>query len=303
MSDTWFDILGILPTEDDRQIHEAYRQKKVEFQGDSERLSLINKAYQALSNPISRKRYLQSIEGKVASRKPDTRGDQTLIQPIRSTTPPQPPPPPPTSKRQKTELFELEPKEPIKNTSSVEVTGSHSARRKTELFEDPKEGELTRSFPVHKPDKQDGQQPANVVEPVEKPEAGTPLVSKGRSVRKPTVFEPQQKETIPPPCIHFSYQGLNVTYPLKEGQNLIGRPPRKPEDKCPDILIPDPDQQYVSRKHALILVNGSLCTVQDLQSKNGTSLNGHRLEPSASHPLKDGDVIEIEGRRLRVQLQ
>jgi pSer/pThr/pTyr-binding forkhead associated (FHA) protein len=47
----------------------------------------------------------------------------------------------------------------------------------------------------------------------------------------------------------------------------------------------------VSRYHARILVSDGHAALEDLQSKNGTFLNGTRL--SASAPLSEGDEIKI----------
>ena len=51
----------------------------------------------------------------------------------------------------------------------------------------------------------------------------------------------------------------------------------------------------VSRRHSLIVITGESATIGDLGSKNGTYLNGKRLEGSA--PLSPGDQITI-GRSM-----
>ncbi len=55
-----------------------------------------------------------------------------------------------------------------------------------------------------------------------------------------------------------------------------------------DIMIPS---RQVSRKHASLTVTNSGATLEDLDSKNGTHLNGAMM--SAPETLKDGDVIQI----------
>lgn len=50
-----------------------------------------------------------------------------------------------------------------------------------------------------------------------------------------------------------------------------------------------------SRHHARIVWNGKAAGLEDLQSTNGTLLNGQRITAS---PLEQGDVIEIGGTRL-----
>lgn len=70
---------------------------------------------------------------------------------------------------------------------------------------------------------------------------------------------------------------------------------RQTEDQSisPDIdLTPhDAYQNGVSRLHALIAVGQEKVTITDLNSVNGTRLNGEKLPPNVSHPLETGDII------------
>jgi DNA-binding winged helix-turn-helix (wHTH) protein len=74
----------------------------------------------------------------------------------------------------------------------------------------------------------------------------------------------------------------DVPVPLKEGENVLGR---------------DPDAQVwfdrpgVSRRHARIVVSGEEATLEDLGSRNGTSLRGERLMGPAA--LRNGDEIRL----------
>jgi pSer/pThr/pTyr-binding forkhead associated (FHA) protein len=69
---------------------------------------------------------------------------------------------------------------------------------------------------------------------------------------------------------------------LTEGENILGRTPDA------EIWI---DVAGVSRRHARIRVDGQHATVEDLDSKNGTFLNGRPVrEPAA---LADGDQIRL----------
>jgi pSer/pThr/pTyr-binding forkhead associated (FHA) protein len=47
----------------------------------------------------------------------------------------------------------------------------------------------------------------------------------------------------------------------------------------------------VSRRHARIIVSPSGMLVEDLESQNGTTINGVRVKKE--HPLKPGDVLRI----------
>ena len=69
---------------------------------------------------------------------------------------------------------------------------------------------------------------------------------------------------------------------LMEGVNVIGREP--------DATI-RLDSRGVSRHHARILVSDGSAILEDLESKNGTLVNGRRI--SAPTPLSDGDAIGL----------
>jgi len=80
----------------------------------------------------------------------------------------------------------------------------------------------------------------------------------------------------------FKLQSEDGDHPLMQGPNIIGR------TGDADISI---DRTEVSRCHARILVQGTTATIEDLGSKNGTFLNGERLEGPAL--LANGDEIWI----------
>lgn len=69
---------------------------------------------------------------------------------------------------------------------------------------------------------------------------------------------------------------------LVEGENVIGRDP----DGVLWI-----DHSSVSRRHARIVVAGGKATLEDLDSKNGTRLNGKTIDRRMS--LADGDEVRV----------
>ena len=79
----------------------------------------------------------------------------------------------------------------------------------------------------------------------------------------------------------------DVVFPLIVDEVLIGR-----LDSV-DLVI---DESGVSRVHAKVVREGSLCVVMDLRSKTGTRVNGHLVE---RHELSNGDVIEIGKTSLK----
>lgn len=58
----------------------------------------------------------------------------------------------------------------------------------------------------------------------------------------------------------------------------------------------------VSRRHALIQTNRGAFFVMDLDSTNGTYLNGRRLQPRNQHLLVSGDVLRLGALEVRVQI-
>jgi DNA-binding winged helix-turn-helix (wHTH) protein len=69
---------------------------------------------------------------------------------------------------------------------------------------------------------------------------------------------------------------------LKSGENRIGR------DPASTVWL---DSAGVSRNHARIVVTGWDATIEDLGSKNGTSVSGKPVVAETS--LMDGDVVHI----------
>lgn len=70
------------------------------------------------------------------------------------------------------------------------------------------------------------------------------------------------------------------SWPLHGGENVVGR------DPAADVVI---DAASVSRRHAVIRVEGTEARVADLESKNGTFLGGAPVGEGAV--LSDGDEI------------
>lgn len=85
--------------------------------------------------------------------------------------------------------------------------------------------------------------------------------------------------------------GTPRSFPLAEGRTLVGRDPEA------DVPI---DDEAVSRKHLEIESRGGVPIATDLDSRNGTALNGEPLE--RPRRLRDGDVLSVGGSRLEVSL-
>jgi DNA-binding winged helix-turn-helix (wHTH) protein len=68
--------------------------------------------------------------------------------------------------------------------------------------------------------------------------------------------------------------------PLAPGENVIGRDPQAA------VFV---DDSTVSRRHARVTVKGNDAFLEDLGSKNGTTVNGR--PPGASSVLRHGDAV------------
>jgi DNA-binding winged helix-turn-helix (wHTH) protein len=69
---------------------------------------------------------------------------------------------------------------------------------------------------------------------------------------------------------------------LLDGENVVGR------DADAALWI---DHSSVSRRHARVVVVDGKVTLEDLESKNGTHLNGKKIQRRTT--LKDGDEVRI----------
>jgi pSer/pThr/pTyr-binding forkhead associated (FHA) protein len=83
-----------------------------------------------------------------------------------------------------------------------------------------------------------------------------------------------------------------TTYEIRAEETLIGRNPTT------DITLLD---ENISREHAIVLFDpdDDLYTIEDLQSTNGTKVNGKGVR---SQQLVDGDEIQIGHTVLRFEV-
>lgn len=98
----------------------------------------------------------------------------------------------------------------------------------------------------------------------------------------------------PPPCLRFVLPSGHVFQVSTAREIALGRRSR-PAD--PEVTVDLQEhggvEAGVSRYHAMIVVVKGVLYLRDLNSVNGTFLNGHRLVPIASYPVKNGDVITL----------
>ena len=80
-------------------------------------------------------------------------------------------------------------------------------------------------------------------------------------------------------------------FPVPPGTSLLGKSP-----DC-SICLKHPT---VSRRHAELRNEGELLSITDLDSLNGTIVNGEPISPGAAKPLQPGDTVVIGKYELKV---
>ncbi len=78
--------------------------------------------------------------------------------------------------------------------------------------------------------------------------------------------------------------------------------PGKPEVPDIDLAAYGAEEMGVSRQHASIYCLDDQLFVSDLGSQNGTKIDGERLEPHQSYPLRHGTKLELAKLPLKVNL-
>jgi pSer/pThr/pTyr-binding forkhead associated (FHA) protein len=68
-----------------------------------------------------------------------------------------------------------------------------------------------------------------------------------------------------------------------------------------DAIIKIDQDDYCSRKHALIYWESDTCFIEDLNSKNGTLINDSEIRSKVE--LKDGDTIVLGHTKLIVSIR
>jgi len=69
-----------------------------------------------------------------------------------------------------------------------------------------------------------------------------------------------------------------------------------------DMTTDDGLEQGVSRRHARIYTRDGTCFVEDLDSTNGTFLNGERITPYLPYAFHDGDSLTFGTLKLDVRI-
>jgi hypothetical protein len=128
-----------------------------------------------------------------------------------------------------------------------------------------------------------------------------------RRVEKPFELTEDLKEeltkTFPPPSSGLLLFLLNRTEPIAlctEQEFVLGRGGALASKPIFDLSDFDAYALGVSRSHAVIKALKDKYVLTDLNSANGTWLNGERLLPAKSHDLPSGGVIQLGRLQLVV---
>lgn len=117
---------------------------------------------------------------------------------------------------------------------------------------------------------------------------------------------------IPPGCtkftpwmiLHLNVIGADTPIairPLEDKPLLIGRRHESLPVQPHIDLTPYLDGKHgVSRRHALLRLRGNRLELQDLNSTNGTSINGVRFSPKESHQIRHEDLIQLGQVQIKV---
>ncbi|MCL4499930.1 MAG: DUF3662 and FHA domain-containing protein [Chloroflexi bacterium] len=123
-------------------------------------------------------------------------------------------------------------------------------------------------------------------EPIEAPPAPKPQVKSQRSPVEPPIDGTRVMQAI----VQTSWVELTDSgkrFSIMDGRTTIGRAASN------TIILPD---QSISRIHAEVLSAQGKSVLKDVNSRNGTFVNGRRI---TEHTLKDGDTIKVGMTNLR----
>ena len=94
---------------------------------------------------------------------------------------------------------------------------------------------------------------------------------------------------------------IGAEFPIYEGRNTVGRFADKPVDI--DLMNQESVEQiWCSRQHAVVTFDKGVVAVEDMNSLNGTWLNGARVPPGQQRPLKPGDVLQCGTVQMRLEM-
>ena len=142
---------------------------------------------------------------------------------------------------------------------------------------------------------------APVVDAADKPELIEQTVpATAPADRNP--IAPPPSPPVRPRLVVLRGQKINAEFPVYEGRNTIGRFADKPVDI--DLISQESETQiWCSRQHAAITFDKGAVLIEDLNSLNGTWVNGVRIHPGQLRVLKANDVIQVGTVQMKLVLE
>jgi hypothetical protein len=116
----------------------------------------------------------------------------------------------------------------------------------------------------------------------------------------------QPPPPLPPPVrpklVVLRGMKINMEYPIYEGRNTIGRFADKPVDI--DLVSQESTEQiWCSRQHATVTFDKGTVVIEDLNSLNGTWVNGVRIHAGQPKQLRHGDVLQIGTVQMKLVVE
>lgn len=127
------------------------------------------------------------------------------------------------------------------------------------------------------------------------PQVVTPSTDTGDQSQTPV------PPAVPPKLLVLRGLKINTEYPIYEGRNTIGRFADKPVDI--DLMNQESVEQiWCSRQHATIIFQSGVVAIEDLNSLNGTWVNGVRVHAGQQRQLMPGDIIQIGTVQMKLMM-
>jgi pSer/pThr/pTyr-binding forkhead associated (FHA) protein len=94
-----------------------------------------------------------------------------------------------------------------------------------------------------------------------------------------------------------------VSIPLRE-RIVVGRLGQQPDSVQPDLDFTPFGalEKGVSRLHALFTYQDEVLYIEDLESSNGTRINGYQISSHRDYRLRNGDELEFGSLRVVVKV-
>lgn len=105
---------------------------------------------------------------------------------------------------------------------------------------------------------------------------------------------PSARKKTPPGtlALHVVSEKTPLSVPFT-GRVILGRNLDNDETQSVDLKPFRAHLLGVSRQHAALMITDEECTLEDLNSMNGTWVNENRLEPHHPVRIQDGDLIRL----------